>query len=286
MVTPFTPAGDVDYTALARIIEHIIAGGADYIVTLGTTAETPTLTTAERHSVSAFVADTVAGRLPLVIGIGSNCTREAVDAIKTWPGIERFDAVLSVAPYYNKPTQRGIEAHFDQIACQSPKPIIIYNVPGRTGVNIEADTTLRLAKRHEGKIIGIKEASGRHDQILDIITRNPEPDKFAVISGDDAITCSLIREGAKGVISVIANALTTQFAAMVHAALDGDTRESDRLDQILQPFYRPLFADGNPAGVKALLNILGLAHDSLRLPLVPATDHTRYQLTAALADLS
>lgn len=281
LVTPFTKEGGVDYDALNRLVDYQIASGTDFLCVLGTTAETPTLTPEEQLKVRSAIIERNAGRLPILLGVGGNCTQAIVDKLKN-DALEGVDAILSVVPYYNKPTQEGMYAHFCAIAKATELPIILYNVPGRTGVNMLPDTTLRLANDCES-VVGIKEASGNVEQITDIIRRRPEG--FKVFSGDDGITLPLVKEGAEGVISVIGNGLAEEFAQMVHYALDGNYDEAQVIDERLRPLYSLLFLDGNPAGIKALLAQRGVMENVLRLPLVPATESTTEKIREALANI-
>lgn len=278
LVTPFTKNGEVDYEALNRLVDYQIASGTDFLCVLGTTAETPTLTADEQTKVRQAVIERNAGRLPILLGVGGNCTRTIVEKLKN-DAMEGVDAILSVVPYYNKPTQEGMYAHFSAIAEATDLPIILYNVPGRTGVNMSADTTLRLANDCPN-VVGIKEASGNVEQITDILRRRP--DGFKVLSGDDGITLTLIENGAEGVISVIGNGLAEEFAMMVHCALKGDGQGAREMDERLKAMYSLLFVDGNPAGIKALLYQRGMAENVLRLPLLPATEITYKKIGQAL----
>ena len=278
LATPFKKDYSVDYDALAKLIDTQIEAGTDYIVVLGTTGEAVTLSDAERHQVARFVVERGAGRIPLVLGMSGNSTGHLVDTIGR-TDFSGYDAILSVVPYYNKPSQEGMRLHFEAVAQASPLPVILYNVPGRTGANMEAATTLRLAASESGKIIGIKEASGRMGQIREILEKKPEG--FSVISGDDALTLPLMAMGARGVISVIGNALPAEFGEVVHLCQAGRFTEAAILDRPLQPFYRALFADGNPAGIKALLEIKGMAENILRLPLTPVSGTTYEDLRKA-----
>lgn len=279
MVTPFREDKSIDTEALDRLIDHIVDGGADFIVVLGTTAETPTLTPAERDFVARHTVGRVAGRIPLVIGIGGNCT-DSVCAELKGRDLSGYSAVLSVVPYYNKPSQEGIFSHYTAIADASPLPVILYNVPGRTGVKMTADTTLRLASHPN--IMGIKEASGDFALIETIIKHAPEG--FGVISGDDGITFPLVSLGATGVISVLGNVCPAQFAEMVHLSRGGKMQEARKLHHNFAELFQLLFADGNPAGAKCALGLMGICSDVLRLPLVKASDKTRDALRCALND--
>ncbi len=283
LVTPFKVDKSIDYPALARLIEYQISNGVDYIVVLGTTAETPTLSKDERRDIQAFIIDRVNGRVPLVIGIGGNCTSDVVRQL-TDSDLSAYSAVLSVVPYYNKPSQEGIYQHYHAIAEASPLPIILYNVPGRTGVNMSAETTLRLACDHPGKIIGIKEASGDINQMDEIIKRKPRD--FMVISGDDGITFPLITLGAVGVISVVGNAFPKEFSRMVRLALAGDFEKALHIHHRFTELFSLLFVDGNPAGVKCLLHAMGLIENELRLPLVPTRITTYQRIRQLLHDLN
>ena len=270
LVTPFKVDGSVDYDALVRLVDYQIASRADFLCVLGTTAETPTLTAAEQLKVRETVIARNAGRLPILLGVGGNCTQAIVDKLKN-DKLDGVDAILSVVPYYNKPTQQGMYAHFKAIADVTEKPVVLYNVPGRTGVNMLPETTLRLASDCHN-IVGIKEASGNIEQI-ETILRN-RPDGFKVFSGDDGITLQLIQNGADGVISVIGNGFAEEFATMVRMALGGNHEKAAFIDGRLRAMYDLLFVDGNPAGVKALLHLKGMVENVLRLPLVPATEST------------
>ena len=265
LITPFKQDFEIDYDALGRMVDHVLTGGVDYIVVLGTTGETPTLTVEERKAVRVFVKDKVAGRVPLVLGMGGNCTQALVNEIGA-TDFNGYSAILSVAPFYNKPSQEGLYQHYAAIAKASPLPVVLYNVPGRTGVNISAQTTLRLAKDFD-HICAIKEASGNFKQIEEII--NDKPEHFQVISGDDALTYPLITLGAEGVISVVANAYPKEFGEMVRLCIDGNFQKALPIHYSFTKLYDELFVDGNPAGVKALLNKLGIIENVLRLPLVP-----------------
>ncbi|MBD5214437.1 MAG: 4-hydroxy-tetrahydrodipicolinate synthase, partial [Bacteroidales bacterium] len=260
-----------------------ISNSVDYIVVLGTTAETPTLSKAERSEIQKFIIDRVNGRIPLVIGIGGNCTSDVVEQLVT-SDLSAYSAVLSVVPYYNKPSQEGIYQHYHAIAQASPLPIILYNVPGRTGVNMSAETTLRLAADHPDKIIGIKEASGDINQMDEIIKRKPR--EFMVISGDDGITFPLITLGAVGVISVVGNAFPKEFSRMVRLALAGDFEKALHIHHRFTELFSLLFVDGNPAGVKCLLHAMGLIENELRLPLVPTRITTYQRIRQLLHDLN
>ena len=272
LITPFKHDKSIDYPALARLLEYIIQNKADFIVVLGTTAETPALSEEERETVKQFIVERVNRRLPLVLGLGGNNTAAVVSALKN-SDLSPFCAILSVVPFYNKPSQEGIYQHYKAIAEASPIPVILYNVPGRTGVNMTAETTLRLARNFEN-IVGIKEASGNITQMDDIIKN--KPDDFIVLSGDDGITFPLITLGAVGVISVIGNAFPKEFSRMVRLALEGDYQRALPIHHRFTELFSLLFVDGNPAGVKCLLNAKGFIENELRLPLVP-TKITTYE---------
>lgn len=281
LITPFKEDESIDFDALARLIEYQIQNGTDYLVVLGTTAETPTLTEAEKMAIQDFVLERAKGRIPLVLGVSGNNTRAVVDRLKRDP-LDGFDAVLSVVPYYNKPSQEGIYQHYKAIAAATVKPVILYNVPGRTGVNMTAETTLRLA-RECNNIIAIKEASGNITQMDDIIKNKPVD--FMVISGDDGITFPLLTLGAVGVISVIGNAFPKEFSKMVRLALNGDFKQALQIHHRFTELFSLLFVDGNPAGVKCLLNMMGYIENRLRLPLVPTRVTTYEQIKDVLRNL-
>lgn len=270
IVTPFDNKGNIDYSSFEKLIEHIVSGGCEYIVAMGTTGEVPTLTTKEKEEILSFVVKKVNKRCGVVVGIGGNSTLEVVNRIKS-TSFEGVDGLLSVCPYYNKPQQEGIYQHFKSIAENSPVPVILYNVPGRTGVNISADTTLRLAHEVEN-IVATKEASANFMQIMEI--EKFKPIGFTVISGDDALTLPLMACGAEGVISVVANAYPKQYSDMVRYALNGDYKKAAVIHYELLDFCNALFIDGSPAGIKAALEILGLVKNNLRLPLVRANEKT------------
>jgi 4-hydroxy-tetrahydrodipicolinate synthase len=280
LVTPFTKDGGVDYEALARLVDYQLESGTDFLCVLGTTAETPTLTAEEQRRVRETVIARNAGRLPILLGVGGNCTQVIVDKLKHDP-MEGVDAILTVVPYYNKPTQQGLYAHFCAIAQATELPIVLYNVPGRTGVNMLPETTLRIAADC-ANVVGIKEASGNVEQIKEILARRAEG--FKVFSGDDGITLPLIKAGADGVISVIGNGFAADFAQMVRLAMAGEYEQAQAIDDRLHAMYSLLFLDGNPAGVKALLHLRGMLENVLRLPLVPATMRTTEMIRAFLAN--
>jgi 4-hydroxy-tetrahydrodipicolinate synthase len=279
LVTPFNNDFTIDFPALGKLIDYQIANGADYLVVLATTSEAVTLTCPERNQVARFVAERVAGRIPLVMGMSSNSTIEFANHIRE-VDFTGYSAILSVVPYYNKPSQEGTYQHFRAIAEASPIPVVLYNVPSRTGRNMEAATTLRLANDFPDKIIGIKEASGNTAQIAEIIANKPA--EFQVVSGDDSLTLTLIRMGAVGVISVIANALPQLFGSLVHGVLaDANNPHPDQIDQLLQPLDKALFAECNPSGIKCLLAEMGLANNVVRLPLVPVNAPVHQAITNA-----
>jgi 4-hydroxy-tetrahydrodipicolinate synthase len=282
LVTPFHKYGTVDFNSLKRIIEHLLAGKVDYLVVLGTTGETATMSKDERNAVCQFVIEMVEGRVPVVIGIGGNNTQEILETISHFD-FAGIDGILSVTPYYNKPQQKGLYYHYKSIASISPLPIILYNVPGRTGVNMSAETTLRLA--HEfPNIVGVKEASGNLTQIMKII--KGRPNGFSIISGDDALTLPMIAVGADGVISVVANVFPKEFSNMVRFARAGKLTEANQLHYKLLDFIETLFEDGSPSGVKAALEILGLAPNNLRLPLVKVNKAVLIQLQTQIDELT
>ncbi|MBQ3554666.1 MAG: 4-hydroxy-tetrahydrodipicolinate synthase [Bacteroidales bacterium] len=282
LITPFNEDETIDFTALGKLIEHLIQNNIDYLVVLGTTAETPTLSTEEKKEVVSFVKQRVNGRVPIVLGVGGNCTNSVVAQLKN-DDYEGIDAILSVVPYYNKPSQEGIYQHYRAIAQATDLPIILYNVPGRTGVNMTAETTLRIAREFEN-VVAIKEASGNIVQMDDIIKNKPAD--FMVISGDDGITFPLITLGAVGVISVIGNAFPKEFGKMVRLALNGDYDSALRIHHEFTELFSLLFVDGNPAGVKAMLNAMGYICNKLRLPLVPTRITTYEKMRVVLDNLN
>lgn len=282
LITPFNEDGTIDFPALARLIEYQIQNGIDYLVALGTTAETPTLTEDEKARVRAFIIEKVNGRVPIVLGLGGNNTNAIVENLKT-QNFDGIDAILSVVPYYNKPSQEGIYQHYKAIASATKLPVILYNVPGRTGVNITAETTLRLARDFDN-IVAIKEASGNITQMDDIIKNKPSD--FMVISGDDGITFPLITLGAVGVISVIGNAFPREFSRMVRLALNGDYASALTIHHRFTELFSLLFVDGNPAGVKCLLHAMGYIQNQLRLPLVPTRITTYEKIRDVLQKLN
>ncbi len=265
IITPFKSSMEVDMDALGKLIDFIIGNGVDYIVSLGTTGETPTLDAEEKDDIIHFTFEKVNNRVPVVVGIGGNNTKEVMENMESYP-LEKAAAVLSASPYYNKPSQEGIFQHYKNLASASPKPVILYNVPGRTGSNITAETTLRLAKEVPN-IAGIKEASGNMVQCMHILRDRPEG--FLVVSGDDHITLPLIACGMDGVISVAANCFPKDFSNMVRFSLKGDFESARPLHNKCLEGNDLLFAENNPAGVKAFLYELGIIENVLRLPLVP-----------------
>ncbi len=266
LITPFNNF-EVDYPALERMVEHVIAGGVDYIVALGSTAETATLSLEERQQVYDFIVERTAGRVPIVVGMGSNNTHELVEQLRTF-NMHDAVAILSVVPYYNKPSQEGIYRHYIAVAEASPVPVILYNVPGRTGVNMTAATTLRLAHA-SSNIVAVKEASGSIEQMQEIIDGKPE--NFLVISGDDGITVELVKRGGAGVISVAANAFPERFCRCIHDAIEGNFTEAEKAMENFSEPISLLFKEGNPTGVKTMTTVMNLTSAEVRLPLVEGT---------------
>ena len=281
MVTPFTPDGEVDYPDLKRLVNYQLDNGADFFCILATTGEAPCLTTEEKDRITETVKEINRGRLPILKYCGGNNTRAVVEEIKhtNWEGI---DGILSICPYYNKPSQEGLYKHFKAISAASPLPIVLYNVPGRTGINLRPDTLIRLARECDN-IVAVKEASGSLEQVDEIIKNKPEG--FDVISGDDALTFQMIASGAAGVISVIGNALPKQFSRMIRLEFKGEYEPARKIHHRFTELYKLLFVDGNPAGVKALLNDMGMIENVLRLPLVPTTIATKEKMAAILKDM-
>lgn len=268
MVTPFDASGQVDYAALRKLIDHLIEGGVEYLVSLGTTGESATLNKEEKKKILAFTAEANNGRVPLIAGIAGNNTHEVVEAIKAFDA-NGYSAILSASPYYNKPNQQGIYQHYKAIAESTDLDILLYNVPGRTGSNVCADTQVKLA--HDFKnIIGTKEASGNFDQFNQIMRDKPE--NFVLISGDDPVTFPMIALGAIGVISVVANALPKQFSDMVRLCLANNFKDALKGHLDLIEFTRLIFSDGSPGGIKAALNHIGICSDHVRLPLIPVSE--------------
>ncbi len=280
MITPFTPNGQVDYDALARMIDYVIDGGVDYIVALGTTAETPTLYLHERAVIAMFITNHIARRVPLVIGVGGNSTSEVLDQLHEFD-LRGADAILSVTPYYNKPSQEGLYQHFRTVSEHSPLPIILYNIPGRSGVNMTDATTLRIARDFDN-VIGIKEASGDIDQMQRII--DGRPSDFLVLSGDDGIAIELMRRGGDGVISVAVDAFPRRFMQCLGYAKAGDFEAAERAFASLAEAVKALFAEGNPVGVKCALSVMGIINDRMRLPLVPGSDALREKFRKLIAE--
>lgn len=281
MVTPFKTDGQIDFESLARIVENLIAGGVDHLCVLGTTAETPTLSATERLEVVKFVIKQVKGRIPMMVGCSSNCTAAVLEQIKDYQ-LDGIDAILSAVPFYNKPSQEGIYRHFAEIAKASAKPIVLYNVPGRTGVNMTAQTTLRIA-REFSNVIGIKEASGNMEQVKEIIAGAPEG--FRVIIGDDSLAMEAIRNGAAGVISVIGNAVPKRFSQLIHLTMQGNYTEAEQIQKQLSPLYGLLFKEGSPCGVKALMSDRGILENVMRLPLVPVSDALHKEILNGFAGI-
>ena len=281
MVTPFNADGSVSYSDLEKLTEHLVSGGISYLVVMGTTGESVTLTKDEKQKVLQCIIDKNAGRVPVVLGVGGNNTTEVCSQLKVL-NTKGLKAILSVSPAYNKPTQDGIYAHYKAVSQASPLPIILYNVPGRTGSNVTAETTLRLAKDFEN-IVAIKEASGSLDQCTAILKDKPED--FLVISGDDTLSLSIIASGGDGVISVVANAFPAEYSELINASLKGDFETARKRQYQLFDIINMLFAEGNPAGVKCVLNKLGICQENVRLPLVQVSEQLRMALTERIKTL-
>lgn len=277
LITPFRKQDTIDFSRLEELIDFVIGSGVDYIVALGTTSEAATMSESERNALLQFIVETVNGRVPIMLGMGGNNTRAVTDAISQ-TAFDGIGAILSVAPYYNKPQQRGLVQHFKNIADVSPVPVVLYNVPGRTSCNISAETVLQLAEECPN-IVGIKEASGNMQQIMELLRCKPAG--FSVISGDDALTLPMIALGASGVISVMANACPKEMSDMVRLALKGDLKKALPLHYRMLPLMNALFEEGNPGGVKALLEIEGRITNQLRLPLTKVSK-TLYNKLATL----
>lgn len=273
MITPFKQNGEIDFNSLSTLTDTLINNGINYLVVLGTTAETPTLSTKEKADVVSCVVAACGGRVPIMVGAGGNDTRAVVELVKSMkiPGV---DSLLSVTPYYNKPSQEGIYQHFAAIAAVTELPVILYNVPGRTSSNMTSNTMLRLAHDFLGTIVAVKEASGDFEQLMEVF--GERPDNFLVVSGDDSITLPMISAGGDGVISVIGNAYPSLMSTMADAALSGDYEKAREIHYKLFPMMKAIFKEGNPAGVKASMEIQGWIKNVLRLPLIGATN-TLYQ---------
>ena len=281
LVTPFKSDGSVDYESLTRLVEYQLDNGADFLCILATTGETPCLTADEKKKIKELVISLAKGRVPILMGCGGNNTAAVIEELKTsdWHGI---DGVLSVCPYYNKPSQEGLYQHFKSIAAATKLPVVLYNVPGRTGVNLQASTTVRLAKDCPN-IVAIKEASGNLEQVDEIIKKKPA--SFDVISGDDALTFPMISCGAVGVISVIGNALPREFSRMIRLEFKGEYEGARKIHHRFTDLFSLLFVDGNPAGVKCVLSEMGMIKNILRLPLVPTRVTTMQRISELLKEL-
>lgn len=281
LITPFCKDGSVDYKSLVRLMEYQLDNGADFLCILATTGETPCLTKDEKQKIKDLVVSTVKGRVPILMGCGGNNTAAIVEELQTGD-FRGIDGVLSVCPYYNKPSQEGLYQHFKTIAAATSLPVVLYNVPGRTGVNLKAETTVRLARDCEN-IVAIKEASGSLEQVDEIIKNKPKD--FAVISGDDALTFPMISCGAEGVISVIGNALPKEFSRMIRLEFKGEYEGARKIHHRFTELFCLLFVDGNPAGVKAMLHEMGFIENVLRLPLVPTRISTLHKMSEILKEL-
>ena len=282
IVTPFKNDSSIDFAALGRLIDHTINGGVNYIVAMGTTGESPTLTKDEKKAVVSYVVETIDNRVPLVVGIGGNNTQDVINTVRH-ANLTGVDGILSVAPYYNKPGQRGLFQHFKAIATCSPVPVIMYNIPGRTCVNISADTCLELAHECEN-IVGVKESSGDLIQIMKIIKGKSE--NFSVISGDDMMTIPVIAAGGSGVISVLANAFPAQCSELVNHALKGNFKSAREIQFRFIEMIELLFVEGNPSGVKSVLNVMNLCQNNLRLPLVPVSRTITTRIQKAIEEIN
>ncbi len=280
LVTPFTQNGAVDFAGVAKIVDNLVEGGVDYILVLGTTGETPTLTTDERKALIRFVRDRVAKRVHLMVGVGGNCTREVVASLRGLD-LSGYDAVLSVNPYYNKPNQEGLFQHFKAIAEASPLPVMLYNIPGRTGINMTPETIARLAQECSN-IIGVKEASGNLEQMEQI--KALLPDDFLLISGDDGLTVEVIKRGGAGVISVLANAYPAETKEIVALALASQIEKAEEKLQSLDAIIASLFEEGNPVGIKSLLYLKGVCSATMRLPLVSGNEALQAKMKNLIAE--
>lgn len=274
LITPFKADKTIDFEALARLLDYHLQSRTDFLVALGTTAETATLSLSEQNEVVRFILSYVKDKLPIIVGMGGNNTQGLIEAINSF-NFKGVHSILSVTPYYSKPTQEGLYQHYKALSKASPLPIILYNVPSRTGVNMSSETTLRIAYNCEN-VIGIKEAHTNIEQVKEIVSGMPEG--FTVLSGDDATTIELIRQGGKGVISVLANAFPKEFRAVVNTALQGDYEISNEKFQLMKRCCELLFIDGNPSGVKCALHLMGYIENQVRLPLVPVTNETENAL--------
>lgn len=278
LITPFSSDGLVDYVTLGRLLDYQLKNGADFFCILATTGETPTLTKEEKQRIKELVVEKVGDKVPILMGCGGNNTAEVVNELKT-ADFSGIDGVLSVCPYYNKPSQEGLYQHFKAIAGATKLPVVLYNVPGRTGVNLKAETTVRLARDCDN-IVAVKEASGSLEQVDEIIKN--KPDDFDVISGDDALTFPMIACGAVGVISVIGNALPKEFSRMIRLEKNGEIDSARKIHHRFTDLFNLLFVDGNPAGVKAMLHEMGMIENVLRLPLVPTRLTTMQKISDCL----
>jgi len=281
IVTPFKNDSSIDFAAFERVINHVIKGGVNYIVVMGTTGEVVTLTKDEKQALRSYVLEVVDNRVPVIIGIGGNNTQEVINSVRH-TDLTNIDGILSVAPYYNKPNQRGLFQHFKAIATCSPIPVILYNIPGRTCSNISADTCLQLAHECEN-IVGIKEASGDMNQIMNILKRKPE--NFSLISGDDMMSIPIIAAGGTGVISVLANAYPLQCSELVSHSLKNNFKSAREIQFDFLELMELLFIEGNPSGVKAMLSLLNLCQNNLRLPLVPVSKTTYARIQKAMEEV-
>jgi len=281
LVTPFKTDGQIDFDRLKNIVENLISNGIDHLCVLGTTAETPTLTESERLQIIKFVIRQNAGRVPVMVGCSSNCTATVLENIRNYE-LDGVDGILTAVPFYNKPSQEGIYRHFAEIAKTTKKPLILYNVPGRAGVNMTASTTLRIAREFPN-VIGIKEASGNMDQVREIMTGAPEG--FRVIIGDDSLAMEAIRSGAAGVISVIGNAIPATFGRLVHLTMEGNMTEAEKLQKQLLPLYGLMFKEGSPCGVKDLMSSRGQLENVMRLPLVPVSKALHEEIIKAFSEI-
>ena len=281
LITPFQEDGSVDYKSLIRLVEYQLDNGADFLCILATTGETPTLSAEEKKKIKELIVDLVGGRIPILMGCGGNNTAAVVEELKTGD-FKGIDGVLSVCPYYNKPSQEGLYQHFKAIAAATSLPVVLYNVPGRTGINMKAETTVRLARDCQN-IVAIKEASGNLEQVDEIIKNKPRD--FDVISGDDSLTFPMVSCGAVGVISVIGNALPREFSKMIRLQMRGEYDAARKIHHRFIDLFSLLFVDGNPAGVKAMLSEMGFIQNVLRLPLVPTRISTLQRMSEIMKEL-